>query len=116
MAESNQRFYRKASKELQWGVVAAIFFIFGILGAVSSPQEPVSAFFIVGGIAGGVAWMLATESGVQVAKAWGIDISQQQNQQQATTSSSKSQNKICSNCGWKNAPSNNYCHDCGEEL
>lgn len=39
---------------------------------------------------------------------------EQLNQQQQKSSSQPKQ--ICSECGWKNPKSNNYCHDCGTEL
>lgn len=117
MSSSNNRFYERTSPKTQWSIVVGVFIIFGFLGAVSNPQDPVFSFFVIGSIAGGVAWMMATESGVKVAKAMGNDISQQgQQQQQVGGSSSSGGTVICSECGWKNPKSNNYCHDCGAEL
>lgn len=114
-----KRFYEKASKRQQWGVVAGIFLTFGILGGVANSQTPVFGFLTIGSIAGGVAWMMATKSGVQFAKAWNIDNSSSNTSNQQTTINSRENNeptKICSSCGWKNPKSNTYCHDCGSEL
>lgn len=42
------------------------------------------------------------------------DASQQQ--QQNGASQSNVEKVVCQNCGWKNPESNNYCHDCGNEI
>lgn len=39
-----------------------------------------------------------------------------QQQQQIGAQSSSQPTQVCSECGWKNPKSNNYCHDCGSEL
>lgn len=102
-------------QNVQWGIVAAAFLVGGILGAASNPAEPVSGFFVIGFIAGGVAWAFATESGKAFRKEFKENMDEMQQQQQQSTSSSQSK-VICSNCGWKNPETNNYCHDCGEQL
>lgn len=116
-----KRFYKKASKRQQWGVVAGIFLTFGILGGVANSQTPVFGFLTIGFIAGGAAWMKLTKSGVQFAKAMNLDNSSSSSStstQQKTINRNKNNEptKICSSCGWKNPKSNTYCHDCGSEL
>lgn len=115
-------FHEKTSPQIQWGIVAGFFLIGGILGPMINPAEPVSGFFVFGFTIGGVAWVFATKSG---RKSWEefvnwvekMEQQQQKEQQQSiSTSSSTEQNIVCSNCGWKNPKSNNYCHDCGGEL
>jgi hypothetical protein len=112
-------FHEKTSAQLQWGIVAGISLLGGILGAFSNPAEPVSGFFVISFIFGGVAWAFATKSGTKFRKEF-VDsmeeIEQQQQEQSVSTSSNVDQNVVCSECGWKNPNSNNYCHDCGEEL
>jgi len=42
---------------------------------------------------------------------------QRDEQQQQTVGGEADESKrVCSNCGWQNPASNNYCHDCGEKL
>ena len=48
----------------------------------------------------------------EVKEAW----DQANNQQQQPQKTSESDFRICSSCGWKNPPSNNFCHDCGTKL
>lgn len=100
----------------QWALVAVAFILGGFLGAVSNPNDPLFAFFVIGGIAGGVAWAFSTESG----KAWRENIVDEMNeaqQQQGTTNSSSTKPKlVCQSCGWQNPAINKYCHDCGGEI
>lgn len=111
-------FHKKTTSKFQWGIVVGISLLGGILGAFSNPMEPVSGFFVISFIFGGVAWAFATKSGAKFRKEFvdNIEGMEQQQQQSVSTSSSTEQNMVCSNCGWKNPKSNNYCHDCGEEL
>jgi len=80
----------------------------GILGVIMNPSDPVSGFF--GGMV--LFAILGVILVVSLVKEGEIGDFQQQQQ-----SPSKSKQKVvCSSCGWKNPKSNNYCHDCGEEL
>lgn len=97
----------------RWGMVGGAFFVGGILGAVANPAEPLSGFFVIGLIVGGVAWSFATKSGKKFRTEFMENMEDAQQQQASSSSSPK---VVCSNCGWKNPKTNNYCHDCGEQL
>lgn len=113
--EENDDSQNGPSPQAQWGIVAGVFLVGGIFGAISNPSDPVSGFLVIGLISGGVAWAFATESGRIFREEFMENMEQAQQQQQQNTSNSKPK-VICSNCGWKNPKGNNYCHDCGEEL
>lgn len=110
------RFYQRKSKKTQWYVVLGTFVIFGFFGAISNLNDPLLSFFVIGFIAGGVVWGLATESGVKFVKTMGYDIADNQQQQQSFGSGGKEEFIVCQDCGLKNPKSNNYCHDCEEPL
>jgi Na+-transporting NADH:ubiquinone oxidoreductase subunit NqrB len=114
-------FHEKTSSQIQWGIVVGFFVVGGILGTIFNPAEPASGFLVFGFLIGGVAWALATESGRKSLEEFAdiieeMDQQQPQQQQSVSTSSTVEKNVVCSECGWKNPKSNNYCHDCGEEL
>lgn len=113
-----KEFHEKASKKQQWSVVGGVFLIFGIMGSIGNPQQPISSFFLLGGFAGFCAWVMATESAAKLAKAMNLDSRSSTSNQQKTINSNNNNEptKICSSCGWKNPKSNSYCHDCGSEL
>jgi len=110
----NKNFQGENSSNSQWGVVAGVFLVGGILGAASNP-DPIFGFFVIGFIFGGVAWAFVTESGKTFRKEFQKNMDNMQQQQQQSSSSSQPK-VVCSNCGWRNPKSNNYCHDCGEKL
>ena len=88
---------------------AGIFTFFGgILGLLANLSEPISGFvagvFLAGILSAVVVAAILSDGG-------GFN-----NQQQQQASSSSEAKVVCSSCGWKNPKSNNYCHDCGEEL
>jgi len=96
-----------ALKGILLGVGLAVLFG-GILGIFMNPSDPVSGFF------GGMALFAILGVILVVALVKEGEIGDFQQHQQ---SSSESKPKvICSSCGWKNPTTNNYCHDCGEEL
>lgn len=83
--------------------------IFGMGGAILNSSEPVSGFV------SGMLWAIilgALFIGVLMTDMSG---SQQQQQQQQVGGDS-GPTRICPECGWKNAKSNNYCNDCGYEF
>jgi ribosomal protein L40E len=108
-----ETFTEKTSAQAQWTIVAVAFLIGGILGAVSNPTQPATGFFVIGGIFAGVAWAFATESGKEFREEVQENMDEAQQQQASSSSQPK---RICSECGWQNPQSNNYCHDCGSEL
>jgi hypothetical protein len=95
--------------------VTLAFLIGGIIGAVANPANPVSGFFIISLLVGGVVWAFATESGKKFREEVSENMDDMQQQQQQSDSNTEA-SQICSNCGWQNPANNNYCHDCGEEL
>lgn len=83
-------------------------FLGGVLGLLVNLSQPVSGFvagiFLAGIVSAVVGAAILSDGGV---------FNNQQQQQAASSSEAK---VVCSNCGWRNPKSNNYCHDCGEEL
>ncbi|MFY4815845.1 zinc-ribbon domain-containing protein [Halorubrum sp. Atlit-26R] len=89
---------------------AGIAVIFGgILGALLNMSEPISGFV------GGATLFAILGAIVVVAIASDGEIGNLQQQQQQLGDNSQP-TVVCTNCGWKNPKSNNYCHDCGESL
>lgn len=66
--------------------------------------------------------LVATKAGRMAMKEFTEEMQEEMNkqnsqqQQQIGTQSSSQPTQVCSECGWKNPKSNNYCHDCGSEL
>lgn len=97
--------YKRYSFILGSGLLFALIFgyIFGIWGAL-----------ITGVIGVLVATAYMTKPGLHIMESLtdGAD-----NSQQVDTSNSQAEkNLICTDCGWQNPRSNNFCIDCGREL
>lgn len=101
-------------QQTRWAIVAGAFLVGGILGAMANPTQAASAFIGMGFLFGGVAWLFVTESGKKFRKEFAENMNDMQQQQQASSSSKPK--VVCSECGWQNPKTNNYCHDCGSEL
>ena len=110
--------YTRLSDQAKAGAGVGLFIIGGILGAVSNPTQPIFAFFVIGILAAGVAWLTITKSGVAFRKqiAENAGNNNQQQQQQVSRGKKNERTVICQECGWKNPKQNNYCHDCGNEI
>lgn len=111
--EGLQDFLR--SEQFRYVIVALIALFFGFAGAAES-QQPASSFIFSALFFGGIAWLLLTEAGRDVLNSITSMANQQQQQQAGTGGGENGGKRICSNCGWRNPVSNNYCHDCGEPL
>lgn len=93
-----------------WGFLGGFALILILGWAFLLNDQPFLALIIIGVPIASL--LLFTESGQEFLK----EISESmENQQQQQQNSSKNK-QICSNCGWRNPPSNNYCHDCGTDL
>ena len=94
-----------------WLVVSLTGVVFGLIGAVASPENAIFAFFAVGAIAASIVWLYTTPRGEQFRE----EIAEQQ-QQDATSTDSTEAKQVCPNCGWQNPARNNYCYDCGKKI
>ena len=91
-------------------IVAGATVIGGIIGLINSPSTPISGF-ITGSI--GLGFLIGIIAVALVTRETGSSKGQQQQQQ---ISGSSEVTKVCSQCGWKNSKSNQYCNDCGYEF
>jgi ribosomal protein L40E len=81
----------------------------------SSPDVGIVAliFYFIGFTTLGM--MIFTKEGRNATKEIIQEVQQGDNKVQVENTSTE-RKQICSECGWKNPKSNNYCHDCGSEL
>jgi membrane protease subunit (stomatin/prohibitin family) len=93
---------------LSVSVVVAL--LAGIYAAATNPSEPVSAFITV---TIGIGIFMCILSAAVVYKEYGPNQQSKKHQQQQQIGSDSGPTRICPECGWKNAKSNNYCNDCG---
>ena len=94
------------------GIFVGILFTLGLIIGALGAGEPGAALFILA-IAGGI-FVALTKEGRKAGREFMKEL-EQANQQQSNSSKSGS-TRVCSNCGWQNPASNNFCHDCGSEL
>lgn len=106
-SENEETSNEEEAKGVLLGVGIAVL-LGGVVGLFLNPSEPISSFF------GGMFLMAIV--GVFIIGALVSDTSDFNNQQQQQTGGNSKPKVVCSSCGWKNPKSNNYCHDCGEEL
>lgn len=110
--------YARLSRNQKLGIGTGAVLVIGFFGAVSNPTQPFLGFSTMGVLTMIALWLTISKHGVAFRKevSENMETPQQQNQQQTKTGSSQVEQIVCQNCGWKNPKTNNYCHDCGNEL
>lgn len=93
-------------------------FIMGMLGLLLLQSG--GGFVMMGALGLFIASAFLTKPGIDFMESMGevieaMDDSEQQQQSVSASKSSESK-RICSECGWQNPQSNNYCHDCGSKM
>ncbi|WP_157969470.1 hypothetical protein [Haloplanus rubicundus] len=114
--EGQEPLYLRGDPTLRGAVVFGLFILGTIIGVAMMPASP-EAGTIFGLMTAGAAWLTITRSGVVFRRTFrdhNMDLDTNSQQQQQSSSSKPKQ--ICSNCGWRNPRTNNYCHDCGTGL
>jgi muramoyltetrapeptide carboxypeptidase LdcA involved in peptidoglycan recycling len=121
--------YARLSRNQKLGIGTGAVLVIGFFGAVSNPTQPFLGFSTMGVLTMTALLLTISKHGVAFRKeasenmeafrkevSENMETPQQQNQQQTKMGSSQVEQIVCQNCGWKNPKTNNYCHDCGNEL
>ena len=97
-----------------WLITISAFLISGTIVNSQLQSGNFLSFLFVGGIVAMPFWVILTDSGAE----WAMEaISESNNNIGGSSSTTSSEAKqICSDCGWQNPRTNNYCTDCGREL
>lgn len=102
---------RQRNEDQQWKGWAVLVGLI-ILNVIGWPLllngQYLLAVLVVGGPI--AAFLFLTEDGRKIRE----NVAEEMDSQEQSSNSDT--RRICSNCGWQNPASNNYCHDCGEPL
>ena len=103
--------------EHQYALIGVVSIVSAVIGAFFL-NDPVAGFFAFGAIGLIVGVALLTEPGLQMMELLSENLGNDDNSQQSTVTTPKSSKpkRICQECGWQNAESNNFCHDCGSTM
>lgn len=104
--------YVKGTPAIRGGAVIGIGVVVIVFSAMIMPPE---SAVVWGMMVSFVSAFAITQWGVVTRRVLS-DHKQDTGSQQQQQSSSSKPKQICSNCGWRNPQTNNYCHDCGAEL